>query len=417
MPKKTTPLTDIQIRNAKNTGKTEKKMFDGGGLYLAISPSGAKGWRYKFTQEGKERRMSFGPYPATSLALAREMHQQAREQKNLGLDPVLEKQKRNDIEKQERANTFNVIALDWHDKQTHLAPPTRNLHKRRLEKDILPFIGEKPITMITPQIILVQVLRPMEDRGVGEMTARVKSIISQICNYAIACGYLERNPTTDLSGALKRVERGHRAAITEPIPLSKLLHAIDDYDGYKVVKYALQLAPLLFVRPGELRTMKWSEINFESAEWRYSISKTKTDHIVPLCEQALAIIEELKPLSIRSEYVFPSVRTIKRPISSNTLNAALRRMGYPKEEISVHGFRATARTLLDEELHERVDYIEHQLAHNVKDALGRAYNRTKHLKERTRMMQRWADYLDALRQNAFRGNSTIPIIAKNCLEP
>ncbi|PLY01196.1 MAG: integrase, partial [Desulfuromonas sp.] len=261
------------------------------------------------------------------------------------------------------------------------------------------------ITEIKPKNVLDKVLRPMEARGVGEMTARVKSIISQVFRFGVASGYVERDVTTDLTGALKKVVRGHRAAITEPAELAKLLRAIDDYDGNKVVKHALKLAPLLFVRPGELRAMKWTEIDFENAEWRYLISKTKTEHIVPLSRQSLEILESLRPMTGMCDLVFPSVRSVTRPISDNTLNAALRRMGYTKDEVSAHGFRATARTILEEVLQERIEYIEHQLAHAVKDALGRAYNRTKHLEQRHRMMQTWADYLSGLKNDEVK---TIP---------
>ncbi len=238
------------------------------------------------------------------------------------------------------------------------------------------------------------------------MTARVKSIISQVFRFGVASGYTERDITTDLAGALKKVVRGHRAAITEPAELAKALRAIDDYDGNMTVKHALQLAPLLFVRPGELRAMKWADIDFEKSEWRYLISKTKTEHIVPLSRQSLAILDSLRPLTGKCELVFPSVRSVARPISDNTLNAALRRMGYTKDEVSAHGFRATARTILEEVLQERIEYIEHQLAHSVKDALGRAYNRTKHLEQRHRMMQTWADYLEGLKDGAAK---VIPI--------
>ena len=268
---------------------------------------------------------------------------------------------------------------------------------RRLERDIFPHIGSKPVSEITAKQVLDKILRPMEARGVGEMTSRVKSIVSQVFRFGVACGYVERDLTTDLAGALKKVERGHRAAITDPADLAPLLRAIDDYDGYFVVKCALQLAPYLFVRPGELRAMKWANIDFETAEWRYYISKTKTEHIVPLAHQSLEILQSLYPLTSSGELVFPSVRSTARPISDNTLNAALRRMGFTKEEVTAHGFRATARTILEEVLQEKVEYIEHQLAHSVRDPLGRAYNRTKHLEQRKRMMQTWADYLYRLK--------------------
>lgn len=397
MPKSTVPLTDTQVRNAKNPDKTEKKIFDGGGLYLTIDPKGNKGWRFKYRLHGKERRMSFGSYPEVGLSRAREKRQMAKELIDHGLDPVEERQKETLQNRLNQDNTFKRIALEWHSQQINLAEKTKNLHIRRLEQDVFPKIGSKPIGDITPKQILDSVLRPMENRGVGELTYRVKSIISQIYRYAVAAGYTDRDITVDFLGALKKVNRSHRAAITDPNELAKLLRSIDGYDGYKVVKYALQLAPLFFVRPGELRAMQWADVNLPSAEWRYHIGKTKSDHIVPLATQAVAVLKELQLLTGSGTYVFPSVRSVSRPISDNTLNAALRRMGYTKEEVTTHGFRATARTILEEVLQERIEYIEHQLAHSVKDALGRAYNRTKHLDQRARMMQRWADYLDELK--------------------
>ncbi|WP_321392209.1 integrase arm-type DNA-binding domain-containing protein [uncultured Desulfuromusa sp.] len=400
MGRKTTPLTDIQVRNAKPVAGKQATIFDGGGLYLLISKTGDKGWRFKYRTNGKDKLMSFGTYPEVSLAEARHSRENARKLIAKGIDPQQDKQEKKRLRKEIQEYTFKRIAVEWHEKQTDLAETTKNLHRRRLEKDIYPAIGEVPITEITPKLVLDKVLRPMENRGVGELTARVKSIISQVFRFGVACGYVERDITTDLTGALKKVQRGHRAAITEPTELAKLLRVIDDYDGNKTVKHALQLAPLLFVRPGELRAMKWSEIDFNAAEWRFTASKTKSEHIVPLAKQAVQILQSLQPATGICELVFPSVRSTARPISDNTLNAALRRMGYSKEEVSAHGFRATARTILEEVLQERVEYIEHQLAHQVKDALGRAYNRTKHLNQRHRMMQRWADYLDGLKAGA-----------------
>lgn len=397
MPKKTTPLTNIQVRNSKNTTGKEVKLFDGDGLYLRIDKNNNKGWRFKFRFDGKEKRMSFGTYPEISLQEARDFRSEARKLVAKSIDPLQVREAKKQHQRTIQENTFKKVALEWYDNQTNLAETTKRLHMRRFEKDIFPKIGDMPISKIKPKQILDKVLRPMELRGVGEMTARVKSIISQVFRFGVASGYVEHDITTDLTGALKKVVRGHRAAITEPAELAKLLRSIDDYDGHKVVKYALQLAPLLFVRPGELRAMKWADIDFETFEWRYLISKTKTEHIVPLSSQAMAILQSLNLQTGSCELAFPSVRSIARPISDNTLNAALRRMGYTKEEVSAHGFRATARTLLDEVLQERVTYIEHQLAHNVKDALGRAYNRTKHLEQRRRMMQRWADYIDQIK--------------------
>jgi len=397
MPKKIAPMTDVQARKLKAKDGKSATLFDGGGLYLLAEVSGNKGWRLKYRYHGKQKLISLGVYPETSLADARKLRTKARKLIKQGIDPIQTRTDEKQHQRKIQENTFKKVAMEWHENQTNLAATTKQLHMRRLERDILPTIGDVPISEISPKLILDQVLRPMETRGVGEMTARVKSIISQIFRYGVACGYVERDITTDLSGALKKVIRGHRAAITDPSQLADLLKAIDNYEGYKIVKYALQILPLVFVRPGELRAMKWSDIDFDNAEWRYTISKTKTEHIVPLSKQSLVILKSIQHLTGAGELVFPSIRSVARPISDNTLNAALRRMGYSKEEVSAHGFRATARTILEEVLHERVEYIEHQLAHSVKDALGRAYNRTKHLTERHRMIQLWADYLDQIK--------------------
>ncbi len=406
MARRTTPLTDAQVRNAKSKDGKQATYFDGGGMYLLVRPSGDKGWRFKYRLHDKEKLISFGTYPDISLSEARKFRSDARKLVVKGIDPLQAREEQKQHSKTVRENTFKKVALEWHSNQTDLAETTKRLHMRRFEKDIFPIIGDMPISEIKTKQILDKVLRPMEARGVGEMTARVKSIISQVFRFGVASGYTERDITTDLTGALKKVVRGHRAAITEPAELAKLLRAIDNYDGNKVVKHALQIAPLLFVRPGELRAMKWTDIDFENSEWRYFIGKTKTEHIVPLSRQSVAILQSLHPLTGACELVFPSVRSVARPISDNTLNAALRRMGYTKEEVTAHGFRATARTILEEVLQERIEYIEHQLAHAVKDALGRAYNRTKHLEQRHRMMQVWSDYLDGLKLGAAK---VIPI--------
>ena len=406
MARKTTPMTDAQVRNAKPNNGKQATYFDGGGMYLLVSPSGDKGWRFKYRLHGKDRLMSFGTYPEISLSKAREMRSEARRLVAKGIDPVQDREEQKQRIQVIRETTFKKAALEWFANQTDLAETTKRLHMRRFEKDIFPIIGDIPISEIKPKQVLDKVLRPMEARGVGEMTARVKSIISQVFRFGVASGYTERDVTVDLTGALKKVVHSHLAAITEPEELAKLLRAIDDYDGNMTVKHALQLAPLLFVRPGELRAMKWADIDFEAAEWRYFVSKTKTEHIVPLARQSVAILESIHPLTGAGEFVFPSVRSTARPISNNTMNAALRRMGYTKEEVTVHGFRATARTILEEVLQEKIEYIEHQLAHTVKDTLGRAYNRTKHLKQRHRMMQTWADYLDGLKNGAAK---VIPI--------
>jgi integrase len=408
MARRTTQLTDTQVRNAKPREGKQATLFDGGGLFLLVSASGSKGWRFKYRFMGKEKLMSFGPYPEVSLSDARNLRADAKRLIVQGVDPMQERTAKREQQKAVLENTFKRVALEWYGNQTHLAESTRKLNLRRLENDIFPQIGSMPLSEIKPKQILDKVLRPMERRGVGELALRVKSIISQVFRYGVACGYVERDPTTDLTGALKKVERGHMSAITEPAKLAPLLRAIDEYEGYAVVKHALQLAPMLFVRPGELRAMKWADIDFESAEWRYIVPKTKTEHIVPLSRQALEILRSLHELTGAGELAFPSIRTVSKPISNNTLNAGLRRMGFTKDEVSAHGFRATARTILEEVLQERIELIEQQLAHEVRDTLGRSYNRTRHLDERKRMMQIWSDYLEGLKQGA----QVLPLKAK-----
>jgi len=400
MARRTPPLTDTQVKNAKPAEGKITKMFDGGGLYLLIPVSGSKAWRLKYRFNGKEMLMSLGTYPHVSLSEAREKRSEAKKLIAKGICPSEERKRLKQDISATWENTFKKVAMEWAANQTQLSEKTRTLHARRLERDIYPQIGASPISEITPKQILDKVLRPMEARGVGELTSRVKSIVSQVFRYGVACGYVERDPTTDLTGALKKVERKHMAAVTDPAKLAPLLRAIDDYDGYVVVKYALQLTPLLFVRAGELRAMQWANIDFDAAEWRYFVTKTKTEHIVPLPHQAISILKSLHSVTGKSEFAFPSVRSVARPISDNTINAALRRMGYSKDEVTAHGFRATARTIMEEVLQEKVEHIEQQLAHSVKDPLGRAYNRTKHLDSRKKMMQRWADYLDGLKAGA-----------------
>ncbi|WP_235109199.1 site-specific integrase [Acaryochloris sp. 'Moss Beach'] len=267
---------------------------------------------------------------------------------------------------------------------------------RRLEKDIFPYIGDRPIAEVSAQDVL-QVLRRVEERGAFETAHREKGICSQVFCYAVATGRIEHDPTSGLRGALSSVKTKHMAAITEPMRVGKLMRMIDGYQGTLVVQCALKLAPLVFVRPGELRQALWKDINWEKKQWELISSKTNKGLIVPLSTQAFSILRELQPLTGHGEYIFPGVRPRQRPMSENAILAALRGMGIPKEEMTGHGFRAMARTLLDEELGVNIAWIELQLAHNVKDPLGRSYNRTEFLPQRQEMMQKWADYLDELK--------------------
>ncbi len=408
MARITKPLTATEIKNVKPTSK-QFKLFDGHGLFLLVKPSGTKGWRLKYRFAGKEKLLSLGPYPTITLADARKKRDTALKLLDKGIDPSLAKKAEKQATEARQANTFKKLAEEWYSQQNTLADSTKYLLWRRLELDVFPAIGTSPVSELTPRMILEGVLRPMEKRNVFEMTHRTKSLVSRIFRYGVACGYVERDITADLRGALKPFKREHLASITEPGKVGALLRAIDDYDGSFIVKCALRLAPLVFVRPGELRSAEWSEFDLDNALWTIPAEKMKMkqSHIVPLSIQSLAILRELNPLTDRSSYLFPSHRSNARHLSNNAINAALRRMGYAKEEMTGHGFRAMARTLLDEVLQIRPDFIEHKLAHAVRDPLGRAYNRTTHLEERKKMMQTWAAYLDGLKTEAkalpFRG--------------
>ena len=391
------PLTNTAIRNAKPEAK-HKKLFDGGGLYLQVTPTGGKWWRLKYRFKGKEKLLSLGVYPDVSLKAARERRQQMRELLANDIDPSLHRKLHAAHQANHHANTFEVVAREWLSKYSaNWASSYATKVMRRLEKDIFPWIGNTPMVELTPPTLLATLQR-IENRGTLETAHRVLRSCGQIFRYAVSTGRVERDITTDLRGALAPAKTNHLAAIIEPKQAGELLRAIDDYQGTFVVKCALRIAPMVFVRPTELRTAKWQDINFEKAEWRYHVNKTKTDHIVPLATQAIAILKELYPLTCNSPYVFPSARSIGRPMSDNAILAALRRMGIEKDVMTGHGFRAMARTILDEVLGVRPDYIEHQLAHAVRDPNGRAYNRTAHLPERRKMMQQWADYLENLKK-------------------
>lgn len=409
MARTTKPLTATEVKNTKPASK-QVKLFDGHGLFLLVKPTGSKGWRLKYRFGGKEKLLTLGPYPTVSLADARGKRDAALKLLDRGIDPSLAKKVEKQAKETQQANTFKKLAEEWYSQQETLAESTKYLLWRRLKLDVFPAIGTTPISELTPKMILEGVLRPMEKRNVFEMTHRTKSLVSRIFRYGVACGYVERDITADLRGALKPFKREHLASITDPEKVGPLLRAIDGYDGSFIVKCALRLAPLVFVRPGELRSAEWSEIDFDNALWTIPAEKMKMkqSHIVPLSIQALTILRELKPLTDRSSYIFPSHRSNARPLSNNAINAALRRMGYEKDEMTGHGFRAMARTLLDEVLQVRPDFIEHQLAHAVRDPLGRAYNRTTHIEERKKMMQTWAAYLDGLKKK----NKVIPIRKK-----
>ncbi|MCB1052971.1 MAG: integrase arm-type DNA-binding domain-containing protein [Acidobacteria bacterium] len=384
--------SDIAIRNAKPRTKPYK-LYDQKGLFLLITPSGGKLWRMRYTNEGKEKLLTLREYPGLTLAEARRERDRILEDLARGIDPCQQKQAQKVADS--GADSFETIAREWFLKQKpSWVPKHADRIIRRLERDIFPWIGARPIAELkAPE--LLQVLRKIEERGAVETAHRAMQNCGQVFRYAIATGRAERDISADLKGAIAPTKSQHFAAITNPEQLGQFLRIIDGYEGTFTVKAALQLAPLVFVRPGELRQAEWADIDLDKAEWRFIATKTQTSHIVPLSRQAVAILRHLYPLTGHGRYVFASYRTPdgSRPISDNALLAALRRLGIEKHEMSVHGFRAIARTLLDEVLGFRPELIEHQLAHTVKDPLGRAYNRTKHLEERKRMMQAWADYL------------------------
>ena len=391
-------LTDTTIRHAQPRDKP-RKLFDGRGLYLEVAPSGGKWWRLKYRFAGKEKRLSLGVYPDVSLKQARQRREEARQLLAREIDPSEYRKAQKAAREQRSANSFEAVAREWFTKHSpNWATSHASRILSRLERDIFPWIGGQPVALLTaPQLLTV--VHRMEQRGALETAHRCLQNCGQVFRYAVATGRADRDPSWDLRGALPAVKGKHFAALTDPKQVGPLLRVLDGYQGTLIVRCALRLAPLVFVRPGELRRAEWSDIDLEAAEWRYTITKTDTPHIVPLSRQAVEILRELYPLTGQGRYVFPSARTPRgdRPMSDNAILAALRSMGIGKQEMSGHGFRAMARTLLDEVLGFRPDFIEHQLAHAVRDPNGRAYNRTAYLPERRKMMQVWADYLDRLR--------------------
>lgn len=396
------PLTELAIRNAKGLPK-QYKLFDGGGLYLVVTPNGGKWWRFKYRFQGKEKLLSLGTHPETSLKEARIKHADARKLLSAGIDPM-DNRRAQKAAASVQGDIFEVIAREWYEKnKTQWADSHSSKIIARLENDVFPWMGSRPIVSIkAPEILAV--VRRIESRGALDTAHRVLQNCGQVMRYAVATGRADRDPTHDLKGALTPVQQSHYASITDPDGVSELLRAMEGFRGTMVVKSALMLAPLVFVRPGELRKAKWKDIDLDKATWRYLVTKTKTEHLVPLPHQAIAILRELHALTGRHEHVFPG-RDPKHPMSDAAINAALKRMGYDTQtEITGHGFRAMARTLLHEELGFDPHVIEHQLAHKVPDALGKAYNRTKFIQQRTEMMQAWADYLDRLKV----GSATLP---------
>lgn len=389
-------LTEVEIRSAKAAEKPIK-LFDSGGLYLLVNPNGSRWWRLKYRYGGKERGISLGVYPEISLKRARSKRDEARRLVAEGVDPSAERK----VNKLARHETFKAIADEWLELQAKtLAPVTFNKARWMLTEFIYPRLGSRPINEITPPDLLTA-LRAIESRGKRETAHRTKQRVGQVYRYAIATGRAERDISADLRGALAPAVTKNHAAITEPKAIGQLLRAIEGYTGQPVTHAALKLAPLVFVRPGELRQAEWLEIDLEAAEWRIPAQRMKMRemHIVPLSRQAVEILTGLRQLTGAGKYVFPSLRTRDRPMSENTINAALRRLGYCNEEMTGHGFRAMASTCLNEQ-GWHPDIIELQLAHAERNRVRAAYNRATRLAERRKMMQTWAEYLDVLRSGA-----------------
>jgi len=397
------PLTTKQIQNAKPKEK-DYKISDGEGMYLLIKKNGSKYWRMKYRFLGKEKTLSFGVYPNITLAVARSERSKAKLTLHQGIDPNIVKKATKAEQKLNSENTFKAIALEWfavHQKDK--AERHRSRVKSRMERDLFPTLGNLPLHHITAPILL-EALRVIEKRGAVESAHRTKQIAGQVFRYGIATGRTDRDPTPDLKGALQPAKKKHHAALTEPRDVGHLMIALDNFNGTIVVKTGLHLSALFFCRPGEMRNLKWSDINYEENRIEIIVSKTKDQLIIPLSRQAIQLIESLQAYTGDSIYLFPSARGNSRCMSENAIRVALRSMGYDNDSMTPHGFRAMARTLLDEVLEYPIEWIEQQLAHTVKDANGRAYNRTKHLKQRTEMMQKWADYLDKLKLQALTKN-------------
>lgn len=400
MPKRVLPLSDVQVKNAKPKEK-DYRLTDGDGLYMFCHTSGGKLWRMDYSFNGKRLTLAFGSYPAVSLADARQRRDDAKKLIANGVNPSEFKKAQQAALKQADNNTFEAIARLWHEQEK---PRWSDNHAgrllKRLENDMFPAIGNRPITSIkTPE--MEELLKRVAIRTL-ETAHRLKIACDMIYRYAIRKELAENNPVAALKGVLPTVKNTHMAAPTDPKDVAPLLRSIDDFEGSFSVKCAMQLAPLLFVRPGELRHMEWAEIDFDAEQWNIPAEKMKMKqpHIVPLAKQSLQILKALHSLTGTGRYAFPCHRSPLRCMSENTVNAGLRRLGYEKTEVTGHGFRAMARTMLHEILQFPPDAIEAQLAHTVPDRLGRAYNRTQHLAERREMMKVWADYLDGLKSGA-----------------
>jgi integrase len=389
-------LSETAIRLAKPAAKA-RKLFDGGGLYLLLTPAGGKLWRFKYRFGGREKLLALGAYPGAGLKQARAARDEARQLLAAGTDPGAQRKAAKAAGPSREIESFEAVAREWFGK---FSPGWAAGHAatiiRRLERDVFPWLSTRPAREITP-LELLNVLRRVETRGTLETAHRIHQICGQVFRYAIATGRAQRDPCTDLRGALPPVPPRHHAALTRPADVGALLRAINGYRGSFVVQCALQLAPLVFVRAGELRRAEWTEFDLAEAVWRIPAARMKMrqEHLVPLARQAVELLHQLQPVTGSGRYVFPSARTSARPMSENAVTAALRRMGYERGEMTGHGFRTVASTLLNE-LGWPGDVIERQLAHAERDNVRNAYNRAEYWAERQRMMQSWADYLGGL---------------------
>ena len=389
-------LTDAKINNAK-AKPTAYKLTDGGGMYLLVTPKGQKWWRFDYRISGRRKTVGLGVYPVVSLKLARERRREARELVAKGQDPSDARK----AQKAERVYTLAVVAAEWlAEMQPNWVPKHYVKVLGRLEQHVLPWLGQRPLTEIQAADI-EPLLSRLQARGTLESAHRVREHIGQIFRWAIRKRKAKLDPTQELRGFLPGRKAKHFASLTEPRQIAALLRAIDGYQGHFITQQALRLAPLVFVRPGELRHAEWREIDLDAAEWRIPASKMKMDraHLVPLSRQAIAVLAAIQPVTGRGQYVFPSLRSGARPMSENTVTGALRRLGYSGDEMTGHGFRSLASTRLNEMGWNR-DAIERQLAHVENSRVRAAYNHAEYLGERRQMMQAWADYLDALKLGA-----------------
>ena len=408
-------LTELAVKNAKpreaDGELKDRKLSDGRGLFLLVKKDGGKYWRQAYRYLDKQKTLALGVYPQVSLSEARGKCSEACKLLSDGIDPNELKRATKDGRRSEAANTFSALANEWYAKQLpNWAPSTAKKRRSLLDNDLIPYLGNASIDSLETYQ-LFKCLERIEDRGAIDTAHNGRQVLNQICRFAKLTQRAKTNPASDLTGTLQKKKVKHRAAITSPAELGSLLVKIEQYNGSPVIRVMLALAPLLFQRPGELAAMEWSEVDFENAVWNIPKEKKKErnkradDHLVPLSLQSIRLLKDIQPLTAHGRYVFPNQRDHQKPANPESINKALRNMGYDTStQQAAHGFRATARTMLDERLGFRVDYIEHQSGRRVKDPLGRAYNRTKHLEQRTGMMQHWADYLDDLKHQAKSGN-------------